>query len=113
MALLRSMSHQSGCPEFSVLPTKVPGREASLCGRSHLAPRKGWGGVLPWLKSSPCRPEAKPYLCHWAGTETCPEQGQGSGSHSSLEPPLLSAHSIPVSQIRQRRLPSPGHALGQ
>lgn len=114
VALLRFMSHQSGCPEFSALPAKAPGREASLCGRSRLAPRRGWGGVFPWLKSSPCHPEAKPQLCCWAGTGTCPEPGGGcSGSHSSLVPPLLSAHSIPISQMRQRRLPSPGHALGQ
>ena len=85
MALLRSMSHQSGCPEFSVLPTKVPGREASLCGRSHLTPRRGWGGVLPWLKPSPCRPEAKPYLRRWAQS-----RGRAQG-HTARWSPRFSA----------------------
>lgn len=77
VALLRFASHQSGCPEFSALPAKAPGREASLCGRSRLAPRRSWGGVFPWLKSSPCHPEAKPQLCCWAGTGTCPEPAWG------------------------------------
>lgn len=66
----------------------------------------GRGPPLAETKPLPSRGQALP-------PSLGPEQGQGSGSHSSLEPPLLSAHSIPVAQIRQRRLPSPGHALGQ
>lgn len=71
------------------------------------------GLPLAEIKPLPSRGQASALLL--GGHRNLPRAGGGgcSGSHSSLVPPLLSAHSIPISQMRQRRLPSPGHALGQ
>lgn len=77
----------SGTPEVrepsrvAVLGVSAPRQgsweEASLCGAKPSGSRRSWGGVFPWLKSSPCHPEAKPQLCCWAAGTAQSRRGGG------------------------------------